>query len=499
MKLKFNTLIDSLDLRVAALYIPSATLTEKKEEWRRWQDLPNIFAHKDYHVKLCDDYNGLTGYWSLKKGGHHPYEFVLVHPEICDIRIWNPDKWDSMTCRQTGQIYINFRSKFLQYYGILGVEDMIRRISRFVYAFPQNVDDEQLFEYLTFIRVSRADLAADINHGGFHWEDIHNFVSRSRYREADMSGDSLPTRAYEMLKKKRDQLEGLDPSLVGSEEAPPNGITRGVLPTIVNGEGGAYLTADQLQLVMDALSGVREIDGELYRVCHTRDPKTLYFGRFSSPIYARIYNKLESLKAQNKGYMKDIWAENGWDGESGVWRVEFSVSGEFLKDAIDITIEDEETGEVLTDLRDWNKFVVAIPQIWRYCTTKWLRYCERTPGDSNRWRGTVAPWWQELVDCFETEVCVFRKKLICEYDESQLVAQIKGLALTIAARRSKTDIPNDIAYSIVTDDLAQYMLSNEFDYDFLNRRRTLGIDEGIDDTLFSIEVRRRRMQEGNGS
>lgn len=494
--MKYNTLIDSLDLRVAALHTPSATLIEKKNEWRKLRENPDVFTQKVHHIKVCDDYNGLTGYWSLKQKGHHPYEFVLIHPEICDIRIWNPDNWNILSCYQTGQIYINFRSKFLQYYGILGVEEMVRRICRFIYAFPQKIDDEQLFEHLSYIRVSRADLAADISHSGFSWDEIHNFVSRCRYRESDTSADSLTHQAYEMLKKK-------GAAVMAEHQSPPNGITRGVLPTSgeegLDGEPVVSLTWSEYQLMMQALATVRDIGGELYRVCHTRLPQTLYFGKFSSPIYARIYNKLGSLKVQDKEYMKDIWKQNGWDGESGVWRVEFSISGHFLKDAIDITIEDEETGEILTDLRDWNKFIVAIPQIWRYCTTKWLRYCDSSETDSNEWRGTVAPWWQEVVDCFETEVTVFRKKLLREYDEKQMVSQIKGLVLTIAARRSKTDIPNNIAYSIVADDLAQYMLSEEFDYDFLERRRTLGIDEGIDDTLFSIEVRRRRIQEGLGS
>ena len=487
--MKYNTLIDSLDLRIASNHIPSAVLTERKQEWRRWQELAaGDISQQNYQVEIFDpgdEYYGLTGFWSLKQGGHRPYEFVLIHPEICDIRIWNPDKWDKLASRQTGQVYLSFRSKFLQYYGILGVEEIIRRICRFVFALPEHVVDEELFDELLYIRVSRGDLAADVSHGGFHWGDIHNFVSRCKYREADISGENLTEKALKLLDSKQ-----------SVSDAPPQRVTRGVVPT---SEGGVYLSNADLDVIREALEGTREIGGELFRVCHNRLPQTLYFGRFSSPLYARIYNKLDSLKAQNKEYMREIWEKNGWDGESGVWRIEFSLSGDFLKNAIDITIENEETGEILTDLRDWNKFVAAIPQLWRYCTTKWLRYCERSPGDSNVWRGRVAQWWEEVANAFDGELTIFRKKLQGAYDDSQLVAQVKGVALTIAARRSLTDIPKDLAYNIVTRDLAQYFFSKEFDYDFLNRRRKLGIDEGIDDTLFSIEVRRRRMEEGNGS
>lgn len=475
-----NTLTDSLDLRLCTIASPSNWLSSAFPSWRVYSDASvGNFSVSDFIIPLSD---GLAefGYWSLKPFGHRPYEFIITNPEVCDIRIWNPDKWDKAIAGQTGQIYLSFRSKFLQHAGILGVQDLISKITSLFFTSPD----------LLFCRVSRADLAADITCSGFSWTELGQFISRSRYRESSTSDLSLIEKALSLIDSKSSTSES------------PQGITRGVLPTsdTVNScltASGTQFSNDELALLRNALSTLRDDGTAIHRVIHDRLPQTLYFGKFSSPLYARIYNKLDSLKVQNKEYMRDIWSKAGWDGESSVWRFEFSLSGDFLKNAIDLSIVDE-SGELATDLRNFDTFLASIPQIWQYLTHKWLKYVDPSIQDSNSWRHPIHALWQVVQNAWQSDFLVFRHKLNHSYDESQMVAQLKGVALTIASRRSPQDKPTDESYSIILSDLWDYFDSPDFELDLLERRRLLGIDS-VSDTLYSAQIRLNHISEGNGS
>lgn len=475
-----NTLIDSLDLRICTLALPSAWLLSSFGSWRTYSEKSvGDFSQPDCIVALSDELSEF-GYWSLKPFGHRPYEFILTNPEVCDIRIWNPEKWDKAITSQTGQIYISFRSKFLQHAGILGVQDLLNKITSLFFTSPD----------LLFCRVSRADLAADITCPGFSWSELGQFVSRSRYREASSSDTSLIEKALSLIDSKTSTSE------------PPQGITRGVVPTedgvsSCATASGAAFSEHELFLLRNALGTLRDDGSGIYRVIHDRLPQTLYFGRFASPLYARIYNKLDSLRVQNKEYMRDIWSSAGWDRESSVWRFEFSLSGDFLKNVIDISITDDK-GECLTDLRNFDSFLASIPQIWQYLTHKWLKYLHPKISDSNQWRHDIHPLWEVVQSAWDSEFLVFRKKLNHTYDETQMVAQIKGVALTIAARRSPKDEPTDETFSIILKDLWEYFDCSSFSEDLLERRRLLGIDT-VSDTLYSAQIRSSFIVEGNGS
>lgn len=461
----YNSLIDSLDLRLCTLSSPTAWLFSQSQIWQAYHKAAEgNFGIADMIIELPE-----LGYWSLKPFGHRPYQFILTNPEICDIRIWSLEKWANAASGQTGQLYISFRSKFLQFSGLSGVNEFIQKVTSIFFE----------TEKLSFIRVSRADLACDIACEGFAWTDLDRFISRSRYREVDSGGESLIDKALGLLDDKQ----------------PPQGITRGVVPTDSAEVGFSF---EEFEVLKQALSLYRDLgDGGISRVIHDRYPQTLYFGRFSSPIYARIYNKLKSLDVQDKHYMKDVWAARGWDGETGVWRIEFSLSGDFLKNAIDFSIVDD-NGEIVTDLRNFDSFLAAIPQIWQYCTYKWLRFVNPRATDSNHWRYDVAPFWESVQKAFDSELLIIRKKLNRQYDDKQIVAQLKGLALTIAARRSHKDELTDDAFSIVVKDLWEFFDSPQFLDELRERRQLLGIDD-LSDTLYSREIRSIRMNECKGS
>lgn len=285
-----NTIIDSLHLRVCRIASPSDWLLQHYLAWRAYQKTAEFGADP-----LLIDIPGV-GAFSLKFSGHRPYEFVLINPEICDIRIWNPDKWSSAVQGQTGQLYIDFRSRFLQLAGLPAVYSVLEALHKAFFG---------TWAY-GWVRVSRADLSADLQlDRNFGWTDLEQFVSRARRREI-MAGDQP-----DLLDQAREILA-----------AAPTDNKGGATYTLSNSD------FQTLQKLVDSFGSTE--DAHLYRVVHDRNPQTLYFGSFGGALYARVYDKLASLSKQGKEYMKEIWGAAGWDGESPVWRFEFSLSGDFL-------------------------------------------------------------------------------------------------------------------------------------------------------------------------
>lgn len=453
-----NTVVDSLDIRISRIATPSEWLSSQLQAWRLYQQ--NFeFGSDPYMVELP-----ALGSFRLKSVGSRPYEFILINPEICDIRVWNPDKWESAVTSQTGQLHISFRSRFLQVAGLDAARTFLETLENVIFATRSG----------GFRRVSRGDLAADLQlDEGFFWQDLPNFVSRSRFRDvASESGPSIVSRAKTIL-----------------SNTPPQPDNKG---------GATYISAGDLEVLRLALNSV-DVGNEahLYRVCHNRQPQTLYFGRFASPLYARIYDKSASLDKQNKDYMREIWAAAGWGNDLPVWRFEFSCSGDFLKGAADL-LNSDANGEIQHDLREFEDFVEAIPRIWQYLTVDWLRYTLPAPGDKNLWRAPLHPLWQLLQTAWPSPVPIIRVRPPRKLDDEQLTAQLKGVALTIAAKRSSADSPDTGTYSIVLQDLWEYFESSSFDYELLQRRRLLGIDD-ISDTNYSAQIRAERILEGNGS
>lgn len=457
-----NTVVDSLDLRICRVASPSGWLSAQLQQWRDYQ------LNSDFGSKFLIELPGL-GSWRLMPNRSRPYEFTLVNPEICDIRLWNPDKWESAISTQTGQLYISFRSRFLQIAGIDAVRTFCNTLSSVLFGSGSG----------GFWRVARGDLAVDLQlDQSFTWQDLPNFVSRSRFRDiAAESSPSLVSRAKEILSQTPAQPD--------------------------NKAGATYISADDLQVIQAALNSVQVgDDGYLYRLCHNREPQTLYFGRFASPLYARIYDKLASLAKQDKEYMKEIWAAGGWDGSSPVWRFEFSCSGDFLKGAADL-LDCDENGEVHRSLRegglrDFDNFIDAIPQIWQYLTTNWLRYTLPSPDDTNLWRSDLNPLWEVVQAAWPSAIPVIRVRPPRQLDDEQLTAQLKGVALTLAAKRSATDQTDDLTYSVVLQDLWTYFEGPTFEFELIERRRLLGIDD-LSDTNYSAQLRAERMLENYGS
>lgn len=71
-------------------------------------------------------------------------------------------------------------------------------------------------------------------------------------------------------------------------------------------------------------------------------------------LSARLYNKTEELKESKKDYLKKLWLDKGWDGESTVWRLEFQFKRPVLTE--------HEAGSV-------EELLAKLSSLWRYSCT----------------------------------------------------------------------------------------------------------------------------------
>lgn len=460
-----NQTVDSLDLRILRFAGPSSWFAAEFPRWREYHQRCQI-GDEPYLVDVPR-----LGSFTLHPVKDRPYEFVLRNPELGNIRIWNPDSWQQAINGQVGQLYLQLRSKFLQFEGLDGAERFVKACCRAFFLPFRSM------AHMGWARISRADLACDQQlDRGQEWEDIGRYVSRARIKDV-FAADASVSRAYELL--------GIPLS-----SSPPTGNRGGSTYT----KNLSHEEIQELKGILDGLQPHTDGDNQLSRVVARSTPQTLYFGKFGGALYARRYDKLASLNRQGKAYMRQVWESNGWDGESPVWRTEFSLSGDALKCLN--WIDDE--GEVLRDCRDLKAFRRNISRIWSYLTHSWLRYTLPENGDRNRWRWPLAPEWVELQQAFAAE-----DDMACRVpwpknpDDSQLRAQLRGVALSLAALNAKSDEPDEECTSWLGE-LVQWVDSPSFAPDLEERRRALGVDE-LSDTELSARFRREMLLEGLGS
>jgi hypothetical protein len=465
-----NVGLDSLYLRLGHYgAIPSQWVRDRYLEWR---DYKGSYSWANQEKPLMVEFPGL-GTFRLLPHGHRPYEFTFVNPEIGDIHIWNPDKWG--TSQHTGQIYLDYRSKFLQQQSLWqgGVRSFNMECFKLFYHLERDYD---FYERMRFVKVSRADIAADVT-ANFTWSDLPRFVHRAKKVDS-----------YTATPLFVEQLESLRNLL---HEADSTG-----LPLTGNKGGGNYSEGTNLEidakylglinkLVKEAIADQNEPD--VSRVISTRDVQTIYFGRFASELYGRLYDKTASLEVQGKQWMRGIWADNGWNGVSTVWRMEFSLSGECLKNCHAL-VDDEGKSK---DLRNFVDFLSALPNIWKYLTTEWLRHTNPDCSNQSRWKTSEV--WTVVQEALENSDTAWRQKRRAEPEPEQIKAQTLGCLLTWAAQQSK-------AFYVIQPyhEIQDYLYGDSFLPDLIERRKLLGLDD-FSDAAISAHMRTMRMLQGKGS
>lgn len=99
-------------------------------------------------------------------------------------------------------------------------------------------------------------------------------------------------------------------------------------------------------------------------------------------VMGRIYDKTREIQKSGKEYLYDLWANQGWDRQTKVWRIEFQFRREFLHEALIIQMEHYRENH---------------ENLWKYATQEWLNLTQVNPDDNNASRWPIHPAWQEVI------------------------------------------------------------------------------------------------------
>lgn len=98
-------------------------------------------------------------------------------------------------------------------------------------------------------------------------------------------------------------------------------------------------------------------------------------------VSARLYDKTREIKKSGKDYIKPLWAMEGWDGASDVWRIEFQVRREGLP---------------VEMLGPAAEVLHLCGNLWRYLCDDWLRLAIPSDSDETRSRWPTHPIWEDI-------------------------------------------------------------------------------------------------------
>lgn len=136
-----------------------------------------------------------------------------------------------------------------------------------------------------------------------------------------------------------------------------------------------------------------------------------------NPMLARIYNKSLEIKKSGKTWFHQIWLDNGWDQQSDVWRVEFQLRRQVLKEL---------------KIIDFETFLSKQDELWVYLTQQWLTI--RNPSNDNVSRWKLKRKWKLIQrtggDYTATPLI---RETIKQGNLARLLDQASGLLLSLAA------------------------------------------------------------------
>jgi hypothetical protein len=160
--------------------------------------------------------------------------------------------------------------------------------------------------------------------------------------------------------------------------------------------------------------------------------ETILFSGHGQPVSCKIYDKVAEInqRSPDKKFFFPRWKAAGWDGETQVFRVEFSEGRECMHDQ---NIED-----IYDALRN-------LKRMWAYCTHEWLRMVtpEKTP---NRTRWATFPGWKQIQHAFDSygdkmldALGPLVREAKREVNIERGVAAIAGYVTTLAAWTENSD------------------------------------------------------------
>lgn len=161
-----------------------------------------------------------------------------------------------------------------------------------------------------------------------------------------------------------------------------------------------------------------------YFDCRLSEPFTGWVIGMGGNLHARLYEKVvEIINKSHKEYLFGLWQANGWQVAEKVWRMEFQVEKQCLKELGILTISD---------------LLSQQAALWHYLTHDWLRLSIPNPNDAKRDRWPNHPLWDAIASVYATQLnqpCLKRfRPARLPADERLFVHGLGGLTSFMASR-----------------------------------------------------------------
>ncbi|WP_246314782.1 replication initiation factor domain-containing protein [Paenibacillus foliorum] len=145
-----------------------------------------------------------------------------------------------------------------------------------------------------------------------------------------------------------------------------------------------------------------------------------------NPMMARIYNKSLEIKKSGKTWFNDVWNENDWNSKNEVWRVEFQLRREVLKE---LTIDNIE------------QLFKKIDELWVYLTVDWLTIRQPSSDNVSRWK--IKRKWKHIQKAdLAYEPTPLIRESVKQGNLKQLLDQAAGLMMSVASISDHESITN---------------------------------------------------------
>jgi len=138
-----------------------------------------------------------------------------------------------------------------------------------------------------------------------------------------------------------------------------------------------FITDHPLETIIDTDWVTKAKDMDRYTV--QRQFSGWVIGR--GKISARLYNKTLEMNKKPRPYLEDLWRQSGWDGHQDVWRLEFQIRRDCLRELGVIT---------------FGSLMQKLSGLWNYSTQDWLRLSIPNQNDKTQTRWPTASVWEAL-------------------------------------------------------------------------------------------------------
>lgn len=136
-----------------------------------------------------------------------------------------------------------------------------------------------------------------------------------------------------------------------------------------------------------------------------------------NPLLARVYDKTLEIKKSGKIWFYEIWNKNGWKDNKVVWRVEFQLRREVLKELSIDTLE---------------RLFENVDKLWSYLTVDWMTIRQPSKDNVSRWK-LKRKWKLIQLANLDYQPTSLIREVIKTGNLKQLMDQAAGIMMSVAS------------------------------------------------------------------